>query len=282
MDRRVTPANGRVALSGLRGQVEAERFVDGEPRRVAVPVVDLLRAPSGSRDLQLQLGQPVTLIEERDGWAFVQSDVQGYVGYLPATALTAAVPAPSHMVRGRMTHAYSQPDFKSAEAAALSFGAQVLVTDVTDRFALTQLGFVPLRHLTPLDALPLATHLVDIAERFLDTPYLWGANTAFGIDCSGLVLLAHRACGLPCPRDSDQQEATLGETLPPGTPPLRGDLLFWKGHVAWVADPQTLLHANAFHMAVALDPMAEAIARIAAQGDGPVTRHARLTLPAGA
>ncbi len=276
MDPRVIASNGRVAAAALRGAVQADRFVDGTPHRVGVPVADLLRRPSGSRDLQLQLGQPVTVFEERDGWVFVQSDVQDYVGYLPASALTAADPAPDHMVTGRMTHAYSQPDFKSAETAALSFGALVNVTGTAGLFAQTPWGHVPLQHLTPWKSLPLADHPVDVAERFVDTPYLWGANTAFGIDCSGLVLLACRACRMPCPRDSDQQEAVLGETLPAATLPQRGDLLFWKGHVAWVSDSDTILHANAYHMAVAYEPLHEAVARIAAQGDGPVTRHARL------
>jgi cell wall-associated NlpC family hydrolase len=85
------------------------------------------------------------------------------------------------------------------------------------------------------------------------------------------------ACGLPCPGDSDQQEAILGDTLPPNTPAQRGDLFFWKGHVALAVSDTTLIHANVFHMAVAYENISDAITRIAAQGDGPVTRHARLT-----
>jgi cell wall-associated NlpC family hydrolase len=46
----------------------------------------------------------------------------------------------------------------------------------------------------------------------------------------------------------------------------RGDLLFWKGHVAIVRDRDTLIHGNAFHMAVAIEPIGEAIARIKAAG----------------
>jgi cell wall-associated NlpC family hydrolase len=90
------------------------------------------------------------------------------------------------------------------------------------------------------------------------------------------VSAALSACGLTCPADSDQQEAALGETVSDGTY-LPGDLLFWCGHVAMVRDPQTLIHANAHHMAVAYEPITDAIARIKAQGDGEPTRHARLT-----
>jgi len=104
-----------------------------------------------------------------------------------------------------------------------------------------------------------------VAERFLGTPYLWGGKTNYGLDCSGLVQVALTACGIPCPRDSDMQERTLG--APVDVKSLRrGDLVFWNGHVAIVGDQATFVHANAFHMAVAIEPTVEAIARIAAAG----------------
>ncbi|MGB1209466.1 MAG: C40 family peptidase, partial [Paracoccaceae bacterium] len=145
------------------------------------------------------------------------------------------------------------------------------------RFAQTSLGHIPTQHLAPLPhAFP---DPAAVAELFLGTPYLWGGNSRWGIDCSGLVQAAFLACGIPCPGDSDQQQAALGPRLPPQTPKQRGDLLFWRGHVAWVVDAQTLLHANAHHMAVAHEPIETAILRIAAQGDGPMTAHIRPEVP---
>jgi len=119
---------------------------------------------------------------------------------------------------------------------------------------------------------------VTIATVLLGTPYLWGGNSAFGIDCSGLVQAACMVCGIACPGDSDMQAAGLGQLVTDGSPPRRGDLLFWKGHVAWVSGPDTILHANAHHMAVAYEGLVAAVARIAAQGGGPVTAHRRLDL----
>jgi cell wall-associated NlpC family hydrolase len=124
-------------------------------------------------------------------------------------------------------------------------------------------GFLPASHLAPLDH--RETDFVAVAERFLGTPYLWGGKTNYGLDCSGLVQLALTACGIRCPRDSDMQERALGALVDMKNL-RRGDLVFWKGHVAIVRDPKTFLHANAFHMAVAVEPIAEAIARIAGAG----------------
>ncbi|SDX90968.1 C40 family peptidase [Citreimonas salinaria] len=272
-DRRLTPANERVAAASLRGRVDAPRYVEGSAAGVTAPVVDLCAAPGGPRDRQLLAGAAVTVFEREADWAFVQSEDDGYVGYVKATSLGTTC-APTHRVTARATHVYPRADIKSPEGVALPMGARVAVLTRHGRFAETAHGFVPAAHLSPLDE--RAADPVEVAERLVGTPYLWGGNSAFGIDCSGLVQLALALCGRSCPGDSDLQERALGETQPPGTPARRGDLLFWKGHVAWVADPDTILHANVHHMAVAYEAREGAIARIEAQGDGAVTRHARL------
>ena len=271
-DARLTPANGRVAHVALRGQVDAARFVEGAARLLCVPVADLLHAPDGRRQRLLLMGARVTCLETHAGWSFVQG-ADGYVGYVKAQALGDAGPAPTHRVSARATHVYAAPDIKSRDIATLSHLSEVAVIAQQGAMAQTPMGYIPAVHLSALDA--PARDPVGVATLYLGTPYLWGGNSAFGLDCSGLVQAGCRACGIPCPGDSDLQEATLGARLPPGTPPQRGDLLFWKGHVAWVVDSATILHANARDMAVAHEHLPEAIHRIEAQGGGPVTAHKR-------
>ena len=243
------------------------------PLRVAVAVADLLRDPDGARDRQLLMGEAVRLHDERDGWMRVKALRDGYPGWMRRETL-AEMLQPSHRVSARATHIYPEPDFKQRERASLSLGSLLNVTGCTGKFAETPQGFIPAGHLTPLDT--PAADPVAVAERLIGTPYLWGGNSAFGIDCSGLVQIACLACAIACPGDSDEQAAELGQTLPEGTPPRRGDLLFWAGHVAWVADADMLIHANARDMAVAYEPLRAALARIEAQGDGRVTHHKRL------
>ncbi len=270
-DPRNTPANGRVACDSLRGRVEADEFVSGVARQVVVPVADLLRAPNGPRDRQLLMGAELRVFEDRDGWSFVQAAADGYCGYL-RSEMVRAQSQPTHKVRTLATHAYAEPSFKSADVMTLSFGARLCVDQVEGRFAKTSLGYVPAAHLCAVS--DLTDDPAVIAAMFLGTPYLWGGNSRLGLDCSGLVQAALLACGIACPGDSDQQESALGETI--DDTPRRGDLLFWAGHVAMVVDEVTLIHANAHHMAVAYEGIEDAKARIEAQGDGRVTRHARL------
>ncbi|MBK5933479.1 NlpC/P60 family protein [Rhodovulum imhoffii] len=276
MDPRITPANAHVAARSLEGRLQAPRFVDPKARRIGPPVADLLRTPAGLRDRQLLHGESFEVLEIRDGYAFGQAGRDGYVGYVTAEALT-DLPEPTHIVAARATHAYPAPDMKRPELCGLSFGTRLRVVSASGNFFETAEGwFVPKPHLRPANA-PFKDP-VTIAQLFFGTPYLWGGNSAWGIDCSGLVQAAYLACGLPCPGDSDQQEETLGTALPPDSPVQRGDILFWKGHVALAVDDRVMIHANAHHMAVAYEPVADAIARIVAQGDGPLTHHKRLLL----
>lgn len=274
MDRRLTPANGRVAAAHLKGQIDAEAFVDPEPRQVTVPVTEILATPTGPRDRQLVRGETVAAYEDRDGRTFVQADRDGYCGYV-LTAHLGPLAEATHFVAVRATHIYPAPDMKTHELRTLSFGSRLAVTDEEKSFfALTDGTFVPKPHLRPVDQ-PFGDP-VALAELQLGTPYLWGGNSSFGLDCSGLIQMACLACGMDCPGDSDQQENAVGIHLPDGAKLQRGDLLFWDGHVGLMSDAETLLHANAHHMAVAYEPVEAAIARIKAQGDGPVTARKRL------
>lgn len=271
------PANARVAAERLRGRVDAPRYSAGNLARVLVPLIDLLAEPGGARDRQLCLGEAVRVYDIHDGWAFVEAVRDGYVGYVSSRDI-GDLPERTHRVKARATHLYTKPDFKTPERLTLSFGAELAVTDVFDaRFSQTESGhFVPSAHLAPVNE--VEHDPIDVAERLLGTPYLWGGNSSFGTDCSGLVQMACLACGIPCPGDADMQEEELGVDLPDDASLKRGDLLFWKGHVAWMADANKLIHANAHHMAVQFEPLDAAVTRIEAQGDGPVTSRKRLEI----
>lgn len=244
---------------------------------VNVTVTDLCKSPGGARDRQLVFGEEFYFLEIYEGWVFgttLRDHPDFYVGYVYVNDLDMTPRSLTHWVNTRATHIYPRSDFKDRELASLSFGSKLQVLGGVNRFYQTPQGYVPRAHVVEL--VDLFVDPVSVAELLLGTPYLWGGNSAFGIDCSGLVQGACRACGIPCPADSDQQEAELGQTLAEDAPLRRGDVIFWKGHVGWIAGDNLLLHANAYHMAVTYEPLDAAIARIAAQGDGPVTRRARL------
>ena len=267
LDPRINPFRPELAARYLKGQVEAARFVEGVRHEVIEPIADVRRAPSHEArlDTQALLGERIIVYETtEEGWAWGQLETDGYVGWLSANALGKPGRAPTHKVAVPRTLAFPGPDIKLKPAAALPMGARLAIARQDEHFAVAANGWhLPLAHLAPIKA--RRTDVVAIAEEFLHTPYLWGGKTSLGLDCSGLVQVALQAAGHACPRDGDMQELALG-TLSSLGQLRRSDLVFWKGHVAIARDGETLLHANAHAMAVAIEPLDAAIARIKAAG----------------
>ncbi len=265
-DPRITPAREDLAAKHLEGKVTAARFAAGEEREVADAQAPLRERPSPDATMMTEalMGERMTVYEfDQEGWAWGQLAGDGYVGWLPANALLPPRETPTHKVTVPRTLAFPGPSIKLPPVAMPPLGSRIAVTGTQDRFAVSAVGFIPRGHLAPLAS--RETDFVAVAERFLGVPYLWGGKTSLGLDCSGLVQVALGACGIPCPRDSDMQEAAFATAIDIAQA-RRGDLVFWKGHVAIVRDGANVIHANAFHMSVTVEPIVTAISRISAAG----------------
>ena len=274
LDPRLTLARGELAALALEGVQEAARYLSPDPMQAAFAVAAIRREPSRTAEQldQLIFGERFDVLESQDGWAFGQALRDGYVGWVRLETLVPQTSPPTHWVSTLRTYAFSEASIKSAPVARLSMNALVRVEATDGRFArLDGSGYVPEHHLSLLGA--WAHDPAAMALTYLGAPYLWGGRDSVGVDCSGLVQQALYACGRAAPRDSDQQ-AMLG--LAVRSEELgRGDLVFWRGHVAMMLDAHTLIHANAFHMAVTAEPLSEAVSRITRSGGGGPTAYRR-------
>jgi len=269
-DPRLTPARPDLAAKYLEGRVKADRFVTGEEFEVVEASAPVREAPSGEAMLATQAlkGERVTIYDRNgEGWAWGQLNGDGYVGWLPDRALVKPVLAPTHKVTAIRTFAFPGPSIKLPPADTLVMGSLLTVAREDGMFAVTRAGlYVPLQHVATIDR--HESDFVAVAERFVGTPYLWGGKSSLGVDCSGLVQISLMAAGTGCPRDSDMQRDALGRTVDATESKKlqRGDLIFWKGHVAIVRDAHSIVHANAHHMATVIEDAADAIARIRTAG----------------
>lgn len=268
LDPRDTLVRDGLAAAELEGVTAADRFVPTRAMQVSAFVAPIRRAPAPDAEQldQLLFGETFEVLEEGGGFALGQATRDGYVGYVDLEALSSPVLAPTHRVTALRSYLFSEPDIKSPVLGLVSMNALVAVEAGEGRLAkVARGGWIAASHLAGVGS-GFDTDWAGVAERFLGAPYLWGGRESLGLDCSGLVQQALYACGRACPRDTDQQrelgvEVALGDLR-------RGDLVFWRGHVGIMLDGARLLHANAHHMAVAVEPLQKAIARISTSGGG--------------
>jgi cell wall-associated NlpC family hydrolase len=279
LDSRLHAFRADLADSRLEGVIEAARFSEGEIREVVLPIASVRRAPvsDAMQTTQALLGERCRVFEVSEGWAWVQLEADGYVGYIADSAL-GPVGEPTHRVAVPMTFLYPAPDIKSQPTTPVPMSARVAVLSVEGKFARLASGFVLARHIAPIDS--VESDFVSVAELFRYAPYLWGGKSVAGLDCSGLVQVALASAGISCPRDTDMQEKALGTLLASGEELCRGDLVFWKGHVGIMTNPTDLLHANGHHMLTVVEPLAEAAARIEPAAGG-ITAIKRLEIERG-
>lgn len=273
-DPRITPWRDGIAARSLEGVLEAEVYLDPRTMSCGVAAAAIRAAPDAGAEQvdQLLFGERFEVIEEEGAWLWGQAARDGYVGFVEAAALAAPGAAPTHRVGALRTYAFAEASIKSRASGPYSLGSLVTVEAVEGRLAkVAGAGWMAADHLMPVGL--FEDDWAAVALRFVGAPYLWGGRESLGLDCSGLVQQALFACGRACPRDTDQQQA-LGAPIEPGDFG-RGDLVFWKGHVAMGTGDGRIVHANAFHMATVEEPLAEAVTRIAASGSGDPVAYRR-------
>ncbi len=273
-DTRITPIRRDLASTAYKAIVKRKKYVTAKLATVKSAFTPLYSNKGSKLSTQLLYGEECDVFETKNRWSWIQSRRDNYVGYTPTINLTRKIYKPNSKVISLRTVIYTKPDIKSVTKGYLSFNSLVEVIKIQGKYSLIKnLGWCPSLDLVKIKSSKF--NHIDLSKQYLDTPYLWGGRDSMGIDCSGLVQNLHQINNRPFPRDTDMQEMFVTNEVKYEKDLKAGDLVFWKGHVAMMIDNSNIIHANAFHMKTAIEPLSTAKKRIL-KSNGKIKKLGRL------
>ena len=234
-------------------------------KQVITPVSDLRKKPDKMSELETQclLGENLILIEKKNDWGYCKCELDNYYGWINLSEL-GEIDSSNYKINTLLTHVYSEPDMKSNILYCLHFNSKVSIIKKYQNWSKVSIGkndgYIFNRHITKLSNVD--NNFVRTSKLFLNTPYLWGGKTCLGIDCSGLVQIVLHSAGIYIPRNTSEQQSFTSERLIEKKKVEDFCLIFWKGHVAISIEKNKIIHSNAYHMSVIIEPLDEAITRI--------------------
>ena len=261
-DKRITPIRNDLASYEYKDFLSKRKFVKGKVYYIKSNYTNLFSKDKKNLISQLLYGEAVYIFEVKKGYAWVQSLRDDYVGYAPIKNLQSRKINSTHKVIALRCIVYKEPNIKSIPITELSFNSLIEITGKINNkyfYKIKNLGWCHRNDIVSIKTNDL--NQIDLVKIFINTPYLWGGRNSIGIDCSGLIQNIFQINSKYFPRDTDLQEdfiktEVVEENL------KKGDLIFWKGHVAMMIDNSNIIHANAFHMCTKIEPLKQAKARI--------------------
>lgn len=202
-------------------------------------------------------GESLKVFDKQGSFCRVARSLDNYLGWMNVSDMSHSMPEVTHYFTAPRGHLFAEPKVSSERLFELCFGSGLKAIQSEHEWTMVELvkgqrGYVRSTLLqTPKTLEATGKNLTQFALRFLETPYVWGGTTGWGLDCSGLVQRVYGAFGIALPRDADQQEQQGTSVHYQDSQP--GDLVFFPGHVAISLGGSRIVHANAYHMRVTVD-----------------------------
>ena len=190
-----------------------------------------------------------------------------YKGFIEAKDLHLDKNKKTHKIISKECNVYKKPNNKYKLNKKIFFNSRISILDGKNNFIQTKNGWILKKNIKPINF--RKKHFLDNIKLYLNTKYLWGGNSPKGLDCSALVQELLKFNNIYCPRDSKDQKKFFRKEI--SIKNIRkGDLLFWKGHVAIALSNKKLVHAFGARKKVVIMGIKETIKKIYSKSKLPL------------
>jgi len=198
---------------------------------------------------QLLFGEAVEVLEENGlNWVRIRCLYDNYEGWITSSHVT-EIPESVAMQQWHLTADWSNEIVFHSQPMYIPFGSELrgLRSGQAEwgKFSWSFNG----KHIDPANTIKNEKMLIRLTHRFLNTPYLWGGRSVFGIDCSGFSQIIYKCMGISILRDAYQQ-ASQGESIGFLQEAKCGDLAFFDNaegkitHVGILLNDREIIHSS--------------------------------------
>ncbi len=190
-----------------------------------------------------------------------------YKGFIETKDLYLDKEKKTHKIISKDCNLYKKPNNKYKTNNKIFFNSRISILNNANNFIQTNVGWILKKNIKPIDF--KTKHFLNNVKFYLNTKYLWGGNSPKGIDCSALVQELLKFNNIYSPRDSKDQKQFFKKEITFKNI-KKGDLLFWKGHVAIALNNKKLVHAFGAKKKVIIMGIKETIKKIYSKSKLPL------------
>ncbi len=221
---------------------------------------------------QIIYGEKFKILSKNNEWLKIKVSFDNYIGYIKNTKYIDKI-NPNYKVKNLRAKIFKKPNVGTKDW--LTFGSKLTAIDENNSYIKIQKNkWIKKKDIKKIDH--KEKNFVHIFKKFLKVKYVWGGKTYNGIDCSALLQIFYHYNNLFYPRDTkDQIKYSKGKLKKAKY--KKGDIIFWKGHVAMCLNSRELIHAYGPEKKVLIMPINQTINRIRATAKLEIKKVSKIT-----
>ena len=223
------------------------------------PVGNIYLKPTSNSEVTSQIlyGGKFKILSKNKNWIKIKSSYDNYIGYIKNNKYKSKLKL-THKIFRLKANIFSKPNRKTKNF--LTFGSKFSIINETKNYVKFEKNkWLKKNDIKKIDYID--KNYIKIFKLFLDTKYTWGGKTYNGIDCSALLQLFFYYNNSFYPRDTKDQIRYSNKNTKKKLF-KKGDIIFWKGHVAICLNSKQLIHAYGPEKKVIIMPIKKTINKI--------------------